>query len=161
MDHQPGKLFNSDSHQLVVDRTQYIIENKRLPEFVTMIIQKGQDKAGHEPFTLLTREIPRSEFVLRIDSSLAQLDADQVQYPLVWRRWQAGDYFIPLGMRQEKKLSDFLIDLKIPFNSKADITILESAGDIVWVVGYRINERYKVTPDTRRILVIEQRQTAR
>ena len=62
----------------------------------------------------------------------------------------------PLGMRQEKKLSDFLIDLKVPFNSKADITVLESGADIVWVVGYRINERYKVTADTKRILIIEQ-----
>lgn len=157
MDHQPGKLFTSDSHQLLVDRTLYIIEKKKSFEFLTTIIEQGQRTVGSEPFVLGIREVEQSDFKLVKDSSLAQLDAGQLQYPLIWRKWQAGDYFVPLGMRQEKKLSDFLIDLKIPFNSKADITVLESAGDIVWVVGYRINERYKVTPDTKRILVIEQR----
>ena len=59
-------------------------------------------------------------------------------------------------MRDEKKVSDFLIDLKIPFNSKADITVLESAGEILWVVGHRISERYKVTTETKHVLVVEQ-----
>lgn len=156
LDHQPGKLFTSDSYQLLVDRNVYIIEKKKTSDFLTSIIEEGQRLAGKPPFVLQTKEVAQSEFKLVKDSSLAQLDADQLQWPLVWRKWQAGDYFVPLGMRQEKKLSDFLIDLKIPFNSKADITVLESAGDIVWVVGYRISERYKVTADTKRILVIEQ-----
>jgi tRNA(Ile)-lysidine synthase len=58
-------------------------------------------------------------------------------------------------MQAEKKVSDFLIDLKIPFNHKADVTVLESGGEIVWIVGYRINERYKVTSQTKHILVVE------
>jgi tRNA(Ile)-lysidine synthase len=156
LDHQPGKLFTSDSYQLLVDRNVYIIEKKKSSDFLSSVIEQGQRLAGQPPFVLQTKEVAQSEFKMVKDSSLAQLDADQLQWPLVWRKWQAGDYFVPLGMRQEKKLSDFLIDLKIPFNSKADITVLESAGDIVWVVGYRISERYKVTADTKRILVIEQ-----
>jgi tRNA(Ile)-lysidine synthase len=103
---------------------------------------------------LTLKEVTRSDFQLIKSPALAQLDADQLKFPLVWRKWQAGDYFVPLGMQQEKKLSDFLIDLKTPFNAKADITVVESGGEIVWVVGYRISERYKVTPDTERILVI-------
>ncbi|MEX2233371.1 MAG: tRNA lysidine(34) synthetase TilS [Cyclobacteriaceae bacterium] len=160
-DHQPGKKFFSDSHQLLADRTQYFIERKQLSDFLTQTIEKGQQSVGDAPFVLTTREILYTDFQMLRDSSLAQLDADQLKFPLVWRKWQAGDYFIPLGMRQEKKLSDFLIDLKIPFNTKADVTVLESGGDIVWVVGYRISERYKVTPDTKRILVIEEKQTPR
>jgi len=159
-DHQPGKLFFSPSHQLLVDRTHYIIERKQASRFLTRVIEKGQSKVGEIPFQLRMRVVAKADFQLLKDSSLAQLDSDKVQFPLVWRKWQAGDYFIPLGMRQEKKLSDFLIDLKVPFNAKADITVLESAGDIVWVVGYRINERYKITADTQRILVIEQKQHA-
>lgn len=159
-DHQSGKLFFSDSHQLLIDRTQYFIERKQSSDFLTQTIEKGQLKVGQAPFVLTTREVLYSDFKMMKDSSLAQLDADQLKFPIVWRRWQAGDYFIPLGMRQEKKLSDFLIDLKIPFNTKADVTVLESGGDIVWVVGYRISERYKVTPDTKRILVIEEKLKA-
>lgn len=154
--HQPGKVFFSLSHQLLVDRAQYIIERKQPSRFSSMTIEKGQQRVGERPFALTIREVMHTDFQLVKMSSLAQLDAERLQYPLIWRKWQAGDYFMPLGMVQEKKLSDFLIDLKIPFNAKADITVLESAGEIVWVVGYRINERYKVTSDTRRVLIIEE-----
>jgi tRNA(Ile)-lysidine synthase len=153
---QPGKIFLSATHQLVVDRDRYIIEKKRSTDFVTITIEEGQPLGGEPPHTLALREVSKDNFKLQHDSTVAQLDADQLRFPLLWRRWRAGDYFVPLGMNQEKKLSDFLIDLKIPFNSKADITVLESAGTIVWVVGLRISERYKVNPDTKRILVIEQ-----
>ena len=153
-DHQPGKIFISPTHQLLVDRTEYIIERKQPSTFTTTIIEKGQQTVGEIPFMLALKEVPRSDFQLIKSPALAQLDADQLKFPLIWRRWQAGDYFVPLGMRQEKKLSDFLIDLKTPFNAKADITVVESAGEIVWVVGYRISEHYKVTPDTERVLVI-------
>ena len=155
-DHQPGKLFFSASHQLLVDRKHFIIEKIQPAIFQTVVIENGQRTVGAVPFVLSMEEVSAAEYVLLKDSSLAQVDADQLQFPLVWRKWRAGDYFMPLGMRQEKKLSDFLIDLKIPFNAKADVTVIESAGDIVWVVGYRISERYKVTSDTKRVLVIRE-----
>ena len=160
MDHQPGKIFYSETHQLLVDRTQYIIEEKRSNDFLSHTIEKGQGFAGNGPVTLRIKELPHADFTLRKDPSLAQLDADLLQFPILWRKWQAGDYFIPLGMRAEKKVSDFLIDLKIPFNSKADITVLESGGEIVWIVGHRINDRYKVTAETNRVLVIEPNRTS-
>lgn len=156
-DHQPGKIFQSASHQLLVDRTHYIIQKRNGPHFAACTLEKGQRWAGQPPFILSVREIAPADFELVKDSSLAQLDADRLHFPLVWRKWQAGDYFVPLGMRQEKKLSDFLIDLKIPFNQKAEVTVLASGEDIVWVVGLRISDRYKVTGDTKRIMIIEPR----
>jgi tRNA(Ile)-lysidine synthase len=160
--HQPGKLFFSPTHQLLVDRSHYIIEEKTPSSptppsrFTALAIEKSAGAVGEHPHLLTIKEVEAAGYELSKESSVAQLDASQLRFPLVWRSWRAGDYFTPLGMRQEKKLSDFLIDLKVPFNSKADITVVESAGDIVWVVGYRISERYKVTADTERILVIEQ-----
>lgn len=153
-DHQPGKLFFSASHQLLVDRKHFIIERRQTSVFNTMTIEKGQLTAGQRPFILSLKEVMADDFRLLKDASVGQFDASRLQFPLIWRKWRAGDYFMPLGMHQEKKLSDFLIDLKIPFNAKADITVLESAGDIVWVVGHRISDRYKVTPDTKRIMII-------
>lgn len=155
MDHQPGKLFYSDTHQLLVDRTQYIVDKIQPHGIVSQAIEEGQRLARNGSSTLVLREVPRKDFELKKDEAIAQLDADQLHFPLLWRKWKAGDYFIPLGMRTEKKVSDFLIDLKIPFNSKADVTVLESAGEIVWVVGHRINDRYKVSADTRRVIIIE------
>jgi len=63
--------------------------------------------------------------------------------------WQAGDSFVPLGMSQHKKVSDFLIDEKVPVTLKSGVTVLESNGEIVWIVGYRIDDRYKLTKITR------------
>jgi tRNA(Ile)-lysidine synthase len=159
-DHQPGKLFFSASHQLLVDRTKYFVEKKQEHDVQSQSIENGQRVAANGPVTLVLREVLQKDFTLNRDSSVAQLDADRLNFPMLWRKWQAGDYFIPLGMRSEKKVSDFLIDLKVPFNTKADITVLESAGEVVWIVGHRINERYKVTEATKRVLVIEPRQTS-
>ncbi len=153
--HQPGKLFYSDTHRLLVDRTQYIIDVIRPSGVVSQVIEEGQVLAGNGSDMLLIREVTREDFVLKRENGLAQLDADEIRFPLLWRKWQAGDYFVPLGMRSAKKVSDFLIDLKVPFNSKADITVIESAGEIVWIVGHRISDRFKVTANTRRVLVIE------
>lgn len=155
-DHQPGKLFFSGSHQLVVDRDLYIIEPKAAQNFGASLIERGQRIAGRAPNCLTLDEIAATEFVMAKDSRVAQLDADRLHFPLVWRPWQSGDYFVPLGMRGEKKVSDFLIDVKMPFTDKADVTVIESAGKIVWIVGLRINDHYKVTADTMRVLVIEQ-----
>lgn len=154
-DHQAGKRFTSDTHELVVDRTTYIIAPVRKGSFPPVAIEAGQRKVAQEGTMLQLEAYSSKQFKLRRDATIAQLDADRVRFPLVWRKWEAGDYFVPLGMHAEKKLSDFLIDLKIPFNAKADITVLESGGDIVWVVGYRIDERYKITPETERILVVQ------
>ena len=154
-DHQPGKIFFSDTHQLVVDRSVYILEKKHQRESATWTIEREQPLVGKKPHCLRLKEFSKEDFVLKKDSGICQVDADKLQYPLVWRRWRSGDYFVPLGMHTEKKVSDFLIDLKIPFNHKADITVLDSAGKIVWIVGYRINDRYKVTAGTKRVLVIE------
>ncbi|MDI6784935.1 MAG: tRNA lysidine(34) synthetase TilS, partial [bacterium] len=85
----------------------------------------------------------------RNDQSL--LDADLVALPLTIRNWQPGDFFIPLGMKGKKKLHDFFIDEKIPRSDRDKIPLLAASnGDILWVVGLRIDERYKVTDITQR-----------
>ncbi len=156
-DHQPGKIFFSATHQLLIDRQYFILEKKEEAAFRSVTIEVGEQAVSNSHFILTIKEVSHTAFQMAKDSAIAQVDADQLHYPLIWRSWRAGDYFMPLGMRQEKKLSDFLIDLKIPFNNKADITVLESGGDIIWVVGLRISERFKVMPHTKRILILEQK----
>ncbi len=87
------------------------------------------------------------------DGAQAWLDADKLRWPLRVRRWQAGDRFYPLGMQgHSKKLQDFFTDLKLSVPQKKQAWILESAGQICWVVGYRIDERFKIKTHTQRIL---------
>ena len=85
---------------------------------------------------------------------IAFLDFDKLKFPLELRTWEKGDWFVPLGMKGKKKLSDFMIDKKIPLNLKNRIIVLLSGGNIAWVVGYRLDDRFKVQDDTKKVLKI-------
>ena len=89
---------------------------------------------------------------LATDPWTALLDADRAGKELLVRRWQPGDRFIPLGMSGHKKLQDFFVDRKVPRHQRKTVPLVVSAGQIAWVVGYRVDERFKVTGSTRRIL---------
>ena len=84
----------------------------------------------------------------------AQLDADRLTWPLRLRRWREGDWFIPFGMTGRKKLSDFLIDEKVSVMEKQRQFVLLSGEEIVWVVGRRIDDRYRLTDETENVLCI-------
>lgn len=84
----------------------------------------------------------------------ASLDADELKFPLTWRKWKTGDSFQPLGMKHRKKLSDFLVDNKLSLADKNITTVLESDGEIVYVVGWRIDDRFKIKETTKRVLSI-------
>jgi tRNA(Ile)-lysidine synthase len=80
---------------------------------------------------------------------------EELEFPLLIRKWKTGDYFQPLGMTGFKKISDFLIDLKIPVHQKENTWLLCSGQKIVWVMGHRIDNRFKITAKTRQVLKIE------
>ncbi len=149
---QAGKKFFSEKFELIVDREHLIIcPRPARREFYVgegvILIQKNQTEARLGNLILEIEEGEKTE--LKNNPSVAQLDAAKLQFPLRWRKWKPGDYFYPLGMVNKKKLSDFFIDQKISLADKKNITILESGNEIVWVVGLRIDERYKIALDTK------------
>ena len=84
------------------------------------------------------------------------MDADTVKEPLVLRRWQSGDKFVPFGMKGKKKVSDYLTDRKFSLFQKENQYVVCSADRIVWLVGERSDDRFRVTEDTKRVLIIRQ-----
>ena len=86
--------------------------------------------------------------------STAWLDADRLSFPLTVRGVRPGDRFHPLGAPGRRKLQDFLVDLKVPREERERVAVLESGGDIAWVLGLRIDERFKVREDTGRVAVL-------
>ncbi len=88
------------------------------------------------------------------DEKTAYLDAEKIRFPLIIRNSRPGDRFVPLGMTGHKKIADFFIDLKVPVDARTSIPLLVSEDKPVWICGYRIDERYKVTSKTRRVLEV-------
>jgi tRNA(Ile)-lysidine synthase len=79
---------------------------------------------------------------------------------MIIRKWKAGDYFYPLGMKQKKKLSDYFVDKKYSRFDKENIFILESDGKIAWIIGDRIDDRFKITSSTKKGLLIKSKRKA-
>jgi tRNA(Ile)-lysidine synthase len=94
-------------------------------------------------------------FQIPYDSAIACLDYNKLNFPLIIRKWEPGDSFYPLGMKQKKKLSDYFIDNKYSMLDKENILILESEGTIVWIIGDRIDNRFKITRSTKNALTIK------
>ncbi|MDO8885913.1 tRNA lysidine(34) synthetase TilS [Candidatus Oleimmundimicrobium sp.] len=86
---------------------------------------------------------------------VANLDADKVHFPIQVRNHLPGDKFFPLGLKGEKKLQDYFVDVKLPERLRDKVPIILSEGEIIWVVGHRIDDRFKVTKETQRILNIK------
>lgn len=156
---QPGKIFLAPGYQLNVDRTHLIISPAESSTSAVYRVERSTqqvDIAGK--FTLQIACLPAQHYQIQSHPAVAALDANKLMFPLSIRRWQPGDWFCPLGMQQKKKLSDFLIDRKVPLNLKNQVYVLCSGPDIAWVIGHQIDNRYKLTAATREILEIRQQE---
>lgn len=149
-----GKQFFSKTHRLIKDRQKLFIT--KIAETETRIFYiETDDVELFEPFEIKIEKLAGKDFKIRKEQNIACLDLEKLEFPLLIRKWQEGDYFQPLGMTGFKKLSDFLIDEKIPVHKKENTWLLCSGEKIVWVMGHRIDNRFKVSPETKKILKLE------
>ena len=149
----PGRHIITKSHTITRDRKYLIVtENAQMPDDDFSIDTMTEMITC--PFEMTFSVLPDVE-KYTTESSRASLDYDKLVFPLKLRRWKEGDRFNPLGMKGTKKVSDYLIDHKIPLPDKQNIWVLESGGDIAWLVGHRIDDRYKVTAITKKIFLAE------
>ena len=156
-DKESGKTFLSPTHTLVKDRTELVITQKNLQSFVSRVVTADDEELLMDDFKLIIgKSFERTEdFVVPTAKKMACLDADKVRFPLQLRKWKEGDWFCPLGMNKKKLISDFLIDQKVPLNLKKEVCLLTSNGSIVWVMGMRIDDRFKVTDKTEKVILLK------
>ena len=146
---QSGKLFFSKTHEMLSGRTHLIIRDAKREADKNVLIQDTAETIELTQGTLVTKvKIAPPEDFPR-DRNKIFLDYEKLKFPLTMRHWKQGDSFQPLGMKgKHRKLSNFMTDVKMSRFEKDSVWILESAGEICWVVGYRGDERFQVTDDT-------------
>lgn len=152
---QSGKIFYSDKFMLNINRGQFIVKPKdESKDSFAIAIESKEGTYQIGDWSLRVSEHPVVAFQKGDAPHEVFLDSDTVELPLIIRRWEQGDAFQPLGMTGKKKISDFLVDQKVPLIDKAGVLVLESDATICWVVNYRLDDRFKVTDNTQKVLKI-------
>jgi tRNA(Ile)-lysidine synthase len=152
LESQPGKYMLSSTHRVLKDRKHLVISAlNEIPSAAVIIEEEGRYLfAGG---TLCVRATSQED--ISRNENIASINASLVEYPLILRPWRTGDYFYPLGMQKKKKVSRFLIDKKLSLAEKERIWVVEMNKKIIWVVGHRIDDRFKITDNTTAVLRLE------
>lgn len=145
-----GKFFESSTHQLAVDRTYLIVKKKTNETNTTEFKINSISDTTHLPIKLVLEEIKQTSFTNNKNELF--ISVTDHFFPLTLRKWKTGDKFQPFGMNGFKKLSDYFKDQKLSKFDKEAVWILESNQQIVCIVGYRMDNRFKVTNESNQIL---------
>lgn len=150
-----GKQFLSASHLLVNDRLHWLITPLPTTAPSPILLTADSGEVAFQEGKLQWHKLNSLNTISAGSAQSAYLDFDKLTFPLRLRPWRNGDWFCPSGMMgKRKKVSDFLIDSKIPRSLKSKVWVLESANDIVWLVGHRVDERYKAQENSSIICVL-------
>lgn len=154
LDKSSGKRYYSDTHRLLKDREHLIVDEIEPNNTLEFSIDEST-KSISIPINLsLNKKARNEDFIISKKSDKIHIDADKIKFPLTLRKWKKGDSFHPFGMKESKKLSDFFINEKINRNQKENIWLLVSDNKIVWIIGLRMDERFRITEKTKNILEI-------
>ena len=146
---ESGKEYFSSTHRIVKDREKLILEEIR-ENSENIFYINGKTIELIYPIHIRLKKIDK--LTNNTDNNIAQLDRGKLKFPLKLRKWKDGDFFYPQGMRGKKKISKYFKDEKYSLIDKENQWLLESDNKIVWVVGKRIDDKFKVTNSTSEIL---------
>jgi tRNA(Ile)-lysidine synthase len=155
LDSESGKYISSSSHRILKDRKWLIITPLKHELSEHILIEPHQKAVSFSEGVLHFVEKNLASIQLNTEASMVQLDAAHIEYPLILRKWKQGDYFYPLGLSGKKKLSRFFIDKNLSLADKEKVWVLEMNKKIIWVVGLRLDDRFKLRDSSRQILEIK------
>ncbi len=151
---ETGKYISSSTYRIIRNRSWLIISPQQTTEAANILIKATDKKVVFSDGELTFEIINNPAFQIPSDNNIAALDHSHITYPLLLRKWKQGDYFYPLGMKKKKKLSKFLIDQKLSKTDKENVWVLEMNKKIIWIVGHRIDDRFKIQSTTKQIFKI-------
>jgi len=152
---QPGSMISSKDYHIYIDRKEIFIQQQRffsLPNQYQITEFMGEIS---NPIKLRFTDLHAQKIQFATGNNTAYFDFDKLKFPLTLRKWKNGDTLKPFGMKGVKKVSDLLINHKIPLHEKENVWVLESDGKICWVVGIRSSEEFKVADKTKRVYLVE------
>jgi len=152
---QPGKIFYSETHKLVKDRDYYLIKKREKLSIESFTIYQDEKDISFPVKMSITIVPVNKEFVIEKNKNILYIDKDKVNFPLTIRKWHQGDWFIPFGMKGKKKLSDYFTDQKYSLFEKEEAWLLCSDDKIIWIMGERSDERFKIDESTQEALIIQ------
>jgi tRNA(Ile)-lysidine synthase len=152
-----GKYITSDQYRVLKNRNWLLVEPVIVLEQIIRIVEKADSELILNKGMLKFQQVS-VEYDFKNNNQQALLNLNKLKFPLIVRKWKAGDYFYPLGMKKKKKVSRFMTDLKLSLSEKEQQWVVESDKKIVWVVGRRIDERFKIEEKTidRLLMTISQ-----
>lgn len=149
---QSGKQVYSENYRLLKDREVLILEPIKQFSFKEYFIEENQTEIEN-PLTMKITYV--TNVTESKDPQIIFVDKDTLKFPLVFRKWEEGDYFYPFGMDGKKKVSKFFKDEKFSLIDKENAWLLCSADEIVWIAGKRADRRFSVTKTTQTIIKFE------
>ncbi|GHU62956.1 tRNA(Ile)-lysidine synthase [Bacteroidia bacterium] len=155
IDSHSGKEFYSDKYRLVRDRAKFLLTLREKEKEEQYLINKGESFLEFPLRMELVYKENKQNFTIDKNKSVACLDLDKLQFPLILRKWRTGDKFVPFGMNSFQKLSDFFNNNKFSKIEKENTWLLISENDIGWIINHRIDNRFKVTKNTKTQLMIK------
>ena len=162
LDSDSGKYIQSTSHRIIKNRNWLIVAPLEAERAGIVIIDgtgKWESSEGNLKVEMSTGATVSSSQLKQVSNFQACLDAKEIKFPLLLRKWKQGDYFYPLGMPKKKKLARFFIDAKLSKTEKEKICVVEMDKKVIWIVGHRIDDRFKLTDKTKSILKLSFTQT--
>ncbi|MCS6819432.1 MAG: tRNA lysidine(34) synthetase TilS, partial [Chitinophagales bacterium] len=155
IDYPPGAVYCTDSARIIRDRRFLVLTKGKATSSSLHYIFEDTQYLTVESFTLHFKKLNELPTQLKTPPHKILVNGEKLRYPLILRRWKEGDYFYPFGMGgKKKKLKKFFTDIKLPLHEKEKVWVLESDKRIVWVVGYRADERFKLNKNANHILEI-------
>jgi tRNA(Ile)-lysidine synthase len=150
-----GKMFYNKNHKLIIDREFIFIKENELNTVKNNYFIDSDCNEIINPIHLkLKKYTKKNDFILIKNRNTIQIDYNKITFPLELRKWKNSDWFYPFGMKMRKKLSDFFINNKLSILDKSDIWLLTCGEQIVWIVGLRVDNRFRIVEKTKKILEI-------
>jgi len=153
---QSGKQIFSKTHRLLKDRETLLLSPLKIENELnkSYTIENLERSLSLENLNLSFEDVSKTDFNSETNKECVFIDKDKIKGSLKVRKWQKGDYFFPFGMQNKKKISAFFKDQKISLLEKENTWLLCDDNNIVWIIGQRLDNRFRISENTQQILKI-------